>query len=56
MSKEFFGVQIDTSNMTTEELTEARKEISVLLAQFEHELLMRKMAERRHSSECSKNC
>ncbi len=56
MSKEFFGVQIDTSNMTKEELLETQNKIKKLLADIKFQLLSMEMAERRHSSECSKNC
>lgn len=51
MVKEFFGVQIDTSNMTTEELLETQRKITKLLADVKLQLRLRKMAGRKHSSE-----
>lgn len=49
----FFGVKVDTANMTTEELLEAKNKIRLMLSNIEHQLLLRKMAERKHSSEVS---
>ncbi len=51
MVKEFFGVQIDASNMTTEELLETQSQIRELLSNVEFQLRIRKMAEHKHSSE-----
>lgn len=51
MAREFFGVQIDTSNMTTEELLEVQSKITELLADVKFQLRLRKMAERKHSFE-----
>lgn len=49
----FFGIEVDTANMTTEELLEAKKKIREMLSNIEYQLLLRKMAERKHSSEVS---
>lgn len=48
--QKFLGIEVDTASMTTEELEKARKEIRNMLSNIEHQLLLRKMAERRHSS------
>ena len=46
----FFGIKIDTSSMTLEELQEARKKTREMLVQLDHQILLRKMAERKHFS------
>lgn len=47
----FGNVHIDTSKMTTKELLETQREITKLLADVKFQLRLRKMAERKHSSE-----
>lgn len=46
----FFGVEIDTASMTTEELLEVRKDVRDMLSNIEYQLLLKKMAERKNSS------
>lgn len=46
----FFGIEVDTANMTLEELQEARKKTREMLSNLEHQILLRKMSERKHSS------
>ena len=43
----FFGIEVDTASMTTEELQEAKYKIREMLSNIEHQLLLRKMAEHR---------
>lgn len=45
--QKFFGIEVDTANMTTEELQEAKTEIREMLSNIEHQLLLRKMSERK---------
>lgn len=54
----FFDIELDISNMTTEELQKARTEIREILSNIEYQLLLRKMAERKSSglSEPSDDC
>lgn len=47
----FFGVEVDTANMTLEELEKAREKTRDMLAHLEHQILLRKMAKHKHSSE-----
>lgn len=49
--QEFFGVKVDTSNMTTEELEEAEKKITKILSSVKLQIRMKKMAERKHYSD-----
>lgn len=49
----FFGIEVDTANMTLEELEEARKKTRDMLVHLDHQILMRKMYERKHSSKLS---
>ncbi len=46
----FFGIEVDTANMTLEELEEARKKTRDMLVHLDHQILMRKMAKRKYSS------
>ena len=46
----FFGIEIDTANMTMEELEEARKKTRDMLAHLEHQILLRKLTNHKHSS------
>lgn len=48
--KNYFGVKIDTKNMTLEELEEAQKKIRELYSDISLQIELRKMAERKHSS------
>ncbi len=43
----FFGIEVDTASMTTEELQDARTKIREMLSNIEHQLLLRKMSERK---------
>ena len=45
--QKIFDVEIDITSMTTEELQEAKAEIWEMLSNIEHQLLLRKMYERR---------
>lgn len=47
----FFGIEVDTANMTLEELEEAKRKTRNMLAHLEHQILLRKMAERKYSSD-----
>lgn len=46
----FFGVDVDTANMTLEELQEARMKTREMLSNLEHQILLRKMVNRKYSS------
>lgn len=46
----FLGVEVDTANMTTEELNKAKIDVRNMLSNIEHQLLLRKMANRKYSS------
>lgn len=46
----FFGIEVDTANMTLEELKEAQKKTRDMLAILEHQILLRKMAKHKHPS------
>ena len=48
--RNYFGVEIDTKNMTLEELEEAQKKIRELYSVISLQIELRKMAERKHSS------
>lgn len=48
--QEFFGVKIDTSNMTIEELKKTEKEITELLTSVRFQLQMKKMATHKYRS------
>lgn len=50
MAKEIIGIQLDVSNVTTEELLKIQNEFRKNLAEVKFQLRMRKMAESRHSS------
>ncbi len=50
----FFGIEVNTANMTLEELEEARRKTRDMLFHLEHQIYLRKMANHRHSSEESK--
>lgn len=50
MAKEIIGIQLDVSNMTTEELLKIQNELIKNLTEVKFQLRMRKMAESRHSS------
>lgn len=41
---DLFGVKIDTSKMTLEELEETRTKVQDLLTNLNHEIVLRKMA------------
>ena len=43
----FFCIFVDTASMTTEELQDARTKIREMLSNIEHQLLLRKMSERK---------
>ena len=45
--QKYFDVKIDIASMSTEELQEAKVEIREMLSNIEHQLLLRKMAERK---------
>lgn len=47
---EILGVELDTKNMTLEELEKTRKEVRDLLAQLDYQIATRKLAEHKHSS------
>lgn len=49
----FFGIEVDTASMTTEELQEARTKIREMLSNIEHQLLLRKMSERKFKTPVS---
>lgn len=46
----FFGVEIDTANMTLEELKEAQAKTRQLLANLTYQIKLRQTAEHRHHS------
>ena len=46
----FFGIKIDTANMTLEELEEAPKKTYEILDNLKHQILLRKLAKQKHSS------
>lgn len=46
----FFGIEVDTANMTLEELQEARNKTRETLAYLEHQIFLRKLANHKHSS------
>lgn len=48
--QEFFGVKIDTSNMTIEELEKTEKEIIQLLSSVKFQLQMKMMATHKYHS------
>ena len=48
--KNYFGVEIDTKNMTLEEVVEALMNIRELYSDISLQIELRKMAERKHSS------
>lgn len=49
--QEFFGVKIDTSNMTIEELEKTEKEITHLLSSVKFQIQMKKMATHKYRSD-----
>ena len=49
----FFGIEVDTASMTTEELQEARTKIREMLSNIEHQLLLRKISERKFKAPVS---
>ena len=51
----FFGIEVDTASMTTEELQKAREQTREMLTNIEHQLLLRKMSERKFKSSVSSN-
>lgn len=50
---DFFGVKIDTSKMTLEELEENRTKVQDLLTNLNHEIVLRKMANYKYSNSSS---
>ena len=46
----FFGIEVDTANMSLEELQEARNKTREMLSNLEHQILLRKMANHKYSS------
>lgn len=48
--QDFFGVKIDTTSMTLEELQETRSKILKLLKEIDFQFALRKIAERKHGS------
>lgn len=46
----FFGIELDTANMSLEELQVARNKTREMLSNLEHQIVLRKMANRKHSS------
>ena len=46
----FFGIEVDTENMSLEELQEARNKTREMLSNLEHQILLRKMANHKYSS------
>lgn len=48
--KNFSDIEIDISNMTLEELEEAQKKIRKLYSDISLQIVLRKMAEHKHSS------
>lgn len=51
--QKFFDIEVDISSMTTEELQQARNQIREILTNIEHQLLLRKMYERKLKSSVS---
>ena len=49
----FFGVEVDTANMSTEELQDAKTKIQEMLSNIEHQLLLRKISERKFKAPVS---
>lgn len=49
----FFGIEVDTANMTLEELEEARKKTRDMLVHLDYQICTRKIAKRKYSSELS---
>lgn len=49
----FMGVKIDTTKMTMEELEETRAKVQDLLANLNHEIVLRKMANYKYSNSSS---
>ncbi len=48
--KNYFGVEIDTKNMTLEELKEAQKKVRELYSDISLQIALRKIADHKHSS------
>lgn len=48
--QKIFGIEIDIASMSTEELQETRNKAREILSNVEHQLLLRKMSERRFKS------
>ena len=48
MTAEFFGVKIDTSEMTLEKLIESRDELQKVLDTLTYEIRSRKICEHKH--------
>lgn len=46
----FFGVEIDTENMTLEELEEALKKVRELYSNLSMQIRLRKLTEHKHSN------
>lgn len=44
----FFGIEVDTANLTLEELEVEREKIRKMLANIEHQILLRKIAKHKH--------
>lgn len=48
--QEFFGIEINTANMTLEELEVAQKKVKELYSSISMQIQLRKMAEHKYSS------
>lgn len=48
--KNYFGIEIDTQNMTLEELQEAQKKVRELYSDLSFQISLRKIAEQKHSN------
>ncbi len=46
----FFGIEVDTANMTLEELVEARKKTLEILTSLDLQLFLRRKASHKYSS------
>lgn len=51
--KDFFGVEINTENMTLEELEDAQAKTRSLLFELTYQVNLRKMAKNQHFSDTS---
>lgn len=47
---DFFGIKIDTQNMTLEELKETQKKVKELYSDISLQITLRKISEHKHST------